>query len=337
MESFRPLAQSFKYLSAKDLILRVRAVCGHWRKVANSPDVLLSILEAEDIDIFAKTLPRTKDILSAFEAAFKRHKVLYTIHTHNVYGNFYRSRLLRISVLSGKLTTERILDRHYCLLQLKSNQLFLCGAYIDTCSSAVLLYDPNTKVLAKLPDMREAKTNCCLVEHLQCVYVFGGSKEYLNLTSADRFLLEKGVWEALPDLPVPVYQFSPVSYQESIFLLAPDWKCVLEFDPERKQYQRKSRTLEGFDISETDVFSFLEKDQWMLVSKGVCLGVRLQGETMDPQRYEVPVLTPVSRVLKNNDSAYLVARTGGQDALMCIREREGQVESLVVTKLNLRI
>ena len=338
MSAVRALIECFKYLAAKELLLSTEGTCQLWRTVANQAEVLYAILDAEGIDVTSRLFSQFPTVQVAFVEVLKRHKCLYTVQTRNIVGNYCKSVLLKVNTLSGKVTPEVTLDRHYSLLQLHCNLLFLCGGHNEvTCSSAAFLYDPGNKAMKRLPNMRIGRTNCSLVEHNDYIYVFGGSKGYENLTSADRLSLARAEWEALPDLPCPVYQYSPVSCGQEIFILAENpWRGVIVYSETEGKYSKRATLRPDFDMMETDLVTFCRGKQWFLVSKGTVLIIDLASPGLEQTTGTAPPFMPISGTIEGKDQALLLGKIEGKDAVLSLTSESTSIQCCIVASLSLR-
>ncbi len=332
------LLECFKFLTAKELLLSIKGTSELWRTVANNDEVLLAILETEGIDLNSRLFLQFPTVQVAFVEVFKRHKCLFTVQTKHIVGSYYKSLLLKVNTLTGKATREVALDRHYCLLQLHSNLLFLCGGHNEvTCSSGAFLYNPVNKTMTSLPNMRVGRTNCSLVEHHDYVYVFGGSWGYANLTTADRLSLERLEWEALPDLPTPVYQYSPVAYGEEIFILAENpWKGVIVYNESEEKYEKRAVLNANIDISEVDLVTFRREKQWLLISKGTALAIDLASPDLHQTIGTTANFMPMSSTIEGKDQALLLGTIKGKDAVISLTVSSEAIECSVVASVNLR-
>lgn len=334
----RPLLECFKYLTAKELLLGAQGTCQHWRTVANNAEVLYAILEGEGIDVTTHLFTQFPTVQVAFVEVLKQHKCLFTVQTKNIIGNYYKSVLVKVNTLSGRVTPEVTLDRHYSLLQLHCNLLFLCGGHNEvTCSSAAFLYDPGNKAMKRLPNMRIGRTNCSLVEHKDYIYVFGGSKGYENMTTADRFSLLRSEWEALPDLPCPVYQYNPVSCGEEIFILAENpWRGVIVYNEVEGKYSKRATLRPDFDMMETELVTFCQGKQWFLVSKGAVLVIDLASPHLEQTTGTTASFRPISGTIEGKNQALLLGKIEGKDAVLSLTFESSSIQCSIVASLSLR-
>jgi hypothetical protein len=183
------------------------------------------------------------------------------------------SELLRYDVKNGNLEVIDLTNRLYIhfkstsLCVLNTGEVLFAG-FEEPMSGECYIYNPDSCLLTRLPDLNTSRYYASLVLHKNYVYAFGGCDETGGKTKAAEGLdLERQtLWDKLPDMIYERESVSCVVLEDNIYLIGGGVEYVEVYSIERNSYK-----LINITLPTQYVISLLDNSVIYVISKDNCI------------------------------------------------------------------
>lgn len=219
----RPLLETFKYLSAQE-ILQISTVSHLWCDLCSSDEIWLLLLGESDNALRLAQVP-----LISLQSAYRQYHVKEVFY-------FRQLHLYRLNAATGwncqvSLSANWMHVSGFSIVKISGTELFLVSAHRTAIANTA------TAEVRQLPAMPEAKLYCGLILYDKSVYCLCGRFNDGPVRNCCVFPLQTGRWSALPDSLEPRQSFTPVLYRETVLLPNGCNATVESFSPATTQFR----------------------------------------------------------------------------------------------------